>query len=504
MKSKNVSSVIKDSVSNSGLYVLQLMIGIFTVPVFLSTFGEDLYGVYLLSLGLASSLLFLEFGSGRALIRYTAEYLVDKDLSKYQEAIYVCFLLTSFSCVLLPMIFGVVSFFRHSLFHIPESLSYDAKMLFAGSGVYAMAVVVSQFSSGILVGAGIFYRRNLIAFIQVFLKVVIIVAVYYRFIGMFAVLVSETLLVILTILVDLIFIISHRELVSAISFKHRITKGANILRSPAFKYAIQTFYISTIGFFSSNVDKIILAMLLDIKFVTIYTIITKPYIVCKSFLSRIYVIFQHKYVQLLSVNGKSKLLDFIGDLSKISSRIIFFFSCMGIILLPYLFQLWVGDSYNSYVIYAQMLIFGLSVRSASTVFYQGIYAVGETKPLVRIELVLVSINFISSLLLTLVIGMPGVIIGSVIQILLAVPFILRIAKQYFKDLNDTASIISEQYKIYYISFVFGLATLLIVAKLDLSKWPQYVFPILLTLIFVCGYNYKRLCGGRLRKLIKDF
>ena len=424
---------LKDSVSNYFVYGVQLLLGIVAIPVYIQAFGDSLYGVYLLSLGLAASFLFLEFGSGKSILRYTAEYLADGEEDKYGLALKTCTLITAVTSLATAGIFVGFAFLRHKLFNIPPEYDTEAFWLFIGTAIYAFLLLISQLSQSMLKGAGIFYLRNKFVLAELALRGLTIFAVWWWNLSIYFLLGAELVIVTTAMLFDIVVLVQRvpQILRTDLLFARR---QQPILQGEVFQYAKETFFLSVIGFFSQNSDRLIIGFFLDVRFITVYTVITKPYAILKSLLGKFYVIFSPYYIRIMKQGGKDALREFLVKFSAVSNLIIGLCIGAGVILLPTLVRWWLStDAYDPYIIYGQLLLLVYMIRTLAAMFTGALYMTGETKRLIVVEVVSVILNLTVSLLLVNLIGVGGVLIGTFVQLLFSVPYILHISGNWLEE-----------------------------------------------------------------------
>ncbi|NJC26110.1 polysaccharide biosynthesis protein [Neolewinella antarctica] len=413
-----------DAGSNYIVYGLQLLIGLFSIPVYLNAYGEELYGVYLLSIGLASTLMVLEFGSGKALARYVAEFREDNNVEKYGLALKTCGTITIVSSLLIGCIFFILAFGRGYVFNISPKFSDDAFWLLSGAGIYSIILLIGQLSQSMLKGAGVFFRRNVLAVWQLLVQALLLGLVYFYSLSIYGLMVGMILLLLISVLLDLITI--RKEAAYLVRFDLvRNVEEKSIIDGEIWKYAKETFYLSVVNFFTQNSDQLIIAFFLDVKYVTIYTIITKPYNVIKSLISKGAIILLPHYVRINISQGRKVLDKFAREGGRMMGLLLAMVIGPSIVLLPLLIELWLGThQYAEYVVYGQLLLGATILKNIPLMIYQALYFVGETKRLFRIEVIVVSINLTTSLILINTIGVGGVILGTCLQILVSAPLLL--------------------------------------------------------------------------------
>lgn len=435
----NLRQFIKDAGSNYIIYGLQLLLGIITIPIYLKVYGETLYGVYLLSFGLASTLTFLQFGSGESILRFVAEFLSDKDEKKYGLALRTSGIITVFSSVLVFAVFFITAKFQNYIFNIPAEYDTISSLLFIGSGFYGVVFFISRLPNSMLRGASIFYKRNRLVVLELFFRGVITACVYFFRIPIYSVLVGEILLLLIAMLFDLFILRQNANQVLRFDLLKR-DNSVVFYEGEPWLYAKQTFWLALVSFFSQSVDRLIIGLFLDVKLVAVYSIVTKPFNVIKSLLQKVFVIFDPQYIKVLKEQGKQDLLNFLIKSTMTIVIVVIFLVAALIVVLPDLYKIWLRtDKYLEYIIYSNMLLAVLCIRSFSSLFYRALYIIGLTKELIKLNIILVSINLIVGLVVTCFYGFIGVILGTCLQLFLAVFFILNLGKKYFTGNAATLS-----------------------------------------------------------------
>ncbi len=500
---------LKDVVSNYVVYGAQILLSLIAIPVYIGVYGDELYGVYLLSIGLAQSLLFLEFGSGKALLRYVSTYLETKEEGMYGAALRTCVTITVFSSLFVLLLFVLVAYLQELLFDIPEVHSPVSFVLFIGSGVYSMLLIVRQLPLAILRGASVFYQRNAFMVIQVVFRAVLVYLVFQYEIGILCLLIGEIVFILVDVLLDFITLKKYTNglLRGDLLFA---TESKRNSRS-VFTYAKETFLLSAVGFFSQNSDRLIIGLFLPVEFVTIYTVITKPYQVLKSLLSRVYVVLQPHFVKLYSRNKQKELVGFVARSGELFAYLLLPFLLLGIIVFPSFITYWIGsESYQDYYIYGQLLLGVSGCRVLTTMVYQSIYVNGGTKSLFRIELLTVVVNLLVSIIAVQFIGVGGVIVGTCLQLLLVLPLLLPQGMKFF-NLTSARQEFRALYHSYWgLASGYSLAILFSIYYQSLitnSKWVIFsgvlVITIGLTFFYSCVKTKMREAFENVKMVVQD-
>lgn len=434
-----------DTLSNYLFLILRLSIGFFTIPVMLGVYGENLYGVYLLSFGLVGMVSFLDFGSKISLSRFTAEYVEDRNIEKYSSAFRYSFSMHCYGTSIALLILLSLAFLFPYVFNVPPALHDKALVLFLLAVVYAFAVFMQKIPESILEGLHIFHLRNKYRIILIVFDLLMILLVYIFQIDIIYYALINILSLLIGILID-IWLLRRVGQFPKVSFS--FVNPREIRNSVYFKYNRNIFISGLTGVFSQQLDKVVLGFFLDVKYLAIYTVIAKPYLTFKTFYSQIYKVIQ----PILSQESVSTITDGVRMRTISFTRIIIFLFVPFILLstryLPEFIEVWLQtDKYVEYTVWGQILLLSILFKIMSSTIYRAMLYTERTDYVPFIEVSTVAVNIFVSIVLTSKIGIGGVIIGTISQFLL-VAVLVGLKKINLLNLNYTD--------------IFGLNILLIV------------------------------------------
>lgn len=498
-----MNQFLKDAGSNYFVYALQLLTGVLSIPIYLSVYGEILYGVYLLSFGLVSSLVFLQFGSSDSLLRFVAEYRTDQDDYKYALALKTSLLLTLISAFTIFGIFGIFGIFQNVIFTIPQEYSVISSHLFYLSGIYGFIFFIGKLPQAMVKGAGIFYTRNKFVILEIIVRLFFIWIVYYFEIGILWLLFLEMILLLITLSFDIIILAVKEKKLLRFDLV-RNYRHVSIFDSEPWKYSKESFLLALISFFSQNADKLIIGLFLNVKMVTVYTIVTKPFNLFKSLLQKVFVILDPHYVKL-KLKSHHELSHFIVECTMLLIISVSILISALIILLPDLFYLWLGtDEYSQYILYSWILLASLIIRSFYSLFNRALFVIGETKALIRVSIVTVGFNLTAGLICVYYFGFAGVIFGTCIQLILSTYMILSYSLKYFQSESTVVKSINKLLTLFYSGLVLMVIATYLLYKLRLSvdSFSYYTtsFSVYLFFVLLLLYMSRFRISNLLRKL----
>ena len=151
---------IKNTLSNYGIIIVRMLIGIWSLPVYLESFGKEYYGLFLLAFELPQILSFLDMGAAKSILRFTAQYSVDRDIEKYQHSLSVNVTLAFFTSFIVALIILGVGSASPSVYNLNVEQYKISIGLFAVSAVCSFFIFLDFIPQNILSGSNIFHERN--------------------------------------------------------------------------------------------------------------------------------------------------------------------------------------------------------------------------------------------------------------------------------------------------------------------------------------------------------
>lgn len=400
--------------------------GLVAVPVYLHVYGETQYGIFLLAFGLIGSLSFFDFGSGKSLIRYTAEYKKKKDVQAFSESLSNSLILIFAATAIIVCIFFIFGIFANIFFKIPEEHLSTARTVFFISALASALQFLDFIPAYMLQGWGVFHRRNLYQLVIIFFQILIIIWVYVAapslvlFAGMYCILLLSTLIL------DIV-LVNKEKILANVSVRLRLHKS--MYKSDSFSYAKEIFLLSMVGFLSSQADRLILSAITGVASVTIYSIITKPYYVTKNLFANYYSVLQPEFVLASAAEDTSRIRNLLLNSTYIAVAALWILLLCVSVFFNELLTAWIGENvYAEYKIWGCLAMINVCISTVFGSISRYMFVTGKTKTLFQIDVVAASLNTLLSILLTYKFGWYGVVIGTTLQMLIVCFYITRYAK----------------------------------------------------------------------------
>lgn len=249
------------------LIVANTIYGLLITPFILSNVGDSAYGVYKSVASISASLAVMDLGLGATMTRYMARFNATKDKDNAENFIAMVFVQFLVLLVVIAVIGVSILFFLPELYNDTFSASelILAKELL---GILIINMVLRLFENllfGILSGYECFTFSNGFKLINVILKFALILIVLPWIKDIKIVVLSETFIVISTILIFIFYIILRLKI------RPRLKKWDTSLFKDSFRYTVLMFIQSVTIQFNGNVDNILVGALQGASFVTVYS-----------------------------------------------------------------------------------------------------------------------------------------------------------------------------------------------------------------------------------------
>jgi len=436
MKKNLVQHILSSTISNYLFFGFRLLINIAGIPVFMRVFGEEAFSIYLLAFSIPIALSFLDFGASKSLIRYSSEYVLDKDHKKYEQAYSHSVTLNLYAVLVIFLILFSMGFLCTKIFVIEAAYHGLAKYMFLMASLYAIFSFLGFIPVYTLQGFHIFKERNMYQYFGQ-LSVIAVIAIVYFFkidIRLFAI------LMVLSRIIEVgldFFLIHKKKLLEHINYK--LVSFKELFRSEFFIYTKDLFIFSMIAFGSNQVDRLTISIFASASLIAAYVIITKPFFVVRSLFANAYSVFNPLLVEFNRDQNTERLKFVSKRFTQIGFTVLFFGTVMIFLFIKPVLAYWVPSvDYSHYGIWAVLAIVNYCLTAYYGLIFRLFYVTDRTKTLIKIESFTVACNIIVSIALTIIYkDIFGVIIGSTVQMVLAfIIFGFVTRKQFQYNLND--------------------------------------------------------------------
>lgn len=451
------------------------IISFFTLPIFINYFGEGKYAIFILINSFIESLVFFDFGVGTTLGKKTAEYTINRDIEKFT----IYFNWTFWLTLILSAFFGIVVFFAAPLlvqvFKIDPTFFEIGIIGFRIGSFYLLLFAVLRIYQTILEGFEKFIFVNGFKFFQIVSLLVCVFFIFWWELNFYS------YLIILMIGNLFPFVIYAIYFHSKNSVRVKIGKPFfNLFQNDFWQMSRNFFAIQVTSFLFSLADKFIISIIIGASSLVYYTVVTKISYIVRMVNNQTLLVISPLISKARENNDQILISKIIKDGSMFQLLLMLpIITTSGLFLKPFI-RLWIGGDFVNFAYWGviSLLIYVLGPFSGMVqrvLIYGGFEFVVK-----RINYVLILINLLSSIILTYFIGIGGVIIGSIIQTIIAIP----IFKQKAKELLGIDYEMINKYSLigFTISFCAILVFFIFKVEENINSWPTLI--VFGTLFFI--------------------
>lgn len=325
------------------LILVNTVYGLLVTPYILKYVGESAYGVYKSVSSISASLAVMDLGLGTTMTRYMARYYAmgkKEEAENFAGMLFIQLIILAAGVLLVGL--GVLVFlptFYGSTFSTDE-LGLARQLLF----ILVINMVLRMFENllfGILTGYGRFTFSNSLKLINVVLKFALIMLMLPAIKDVKIVVISETILVIATIIIFVVYISSVLHIIP------KVRKWDNVLFKESFGYTALMFIQSVTVQFNGNVDNVLIGAQQGAVFVTVYSMALAIFGMYENLSGSVANIMLPKITkQVVNKNSSRELQDTVERAGRFQFMLLA--AALGgfIILGKDFYRLWLGDAFS--------------------------------------------------------------------------------------------------------------------------------------------------------------
>lgn len=463
IKRKILINSASNFLSRFGINILSF----FTLPVFIKQFGSSQYAIFILINTIVESVVFFDFGIGTSLGKKASEFTINQTQQKFTLYFNWTFWFTLIFSIICS---GILLLFAGSftrLFKVDPQYFDDGVMAFRLAAIYLLLYFVLKIYQTVLEGFEKFVMVNIFRVFQyISLILAVLLALYGHLSFKHFLLISIAGNLLPYICYAIYF---HNRYQMQIRFEIGI-KG--LFTSDFWSMSKNFFVIQITSFLFSMADKFIISFIIGATSVVYYTVVTKISYIVRMVNNQTLLVINpmiakaresNDFVLLGKIVKQGAVYQFILMLPIITTAALF---------LRAFLTLWIGGEYIAYAHWG-VLALVIYLLGPFSGMVQRVLIYGGFEGVVKnLTLKLVILNVVTSIAFTYLLGIGGVIIGSVIQALISIP----VFKQKAKEL------LHMEYKLFnretnisiLISVVFIAVFYLLHIEKRAATWPAFL------------------------------
>lgn len=403
-------TILKNTAANYLLKALQMALGIISVPVLINKTGADGYGILVLAGTLLGYFAFFDLGLSDAITKYVAQYNAvghHKELNRIittSLAVFMAIGLLLCASVLIALEAGAMS-----VFSFPAGLETDAKTVFLLGAILSLLAWPKLCLQGVLRGLEAFVSLNIVIGLGRVLAITI---------AIIAALADATL--------PTIFVALQADVLLSLVVLPFLVRR----KIPGWKPRVRDIRYKTLKFvwmFSGwlmlakiavlleyQLDALVIGAALPVAAITTYTILTYPFRILQQLSGLAAAAVMPAASARHSVGDQASL-----DLLRIKGAKLHnaFLAIMVIVMLlvlePFI-RIWVGPKYLTHLWIAQLACLFQLFWQSNALLGQVYVGVGLARKPGIVAIFTGLSNLILSIILVQIIGVPGVILGTIV------------------------------------------------------------------------------------------
>jgi len=399
------------------------LVSLFSIPYLIRKLGVDAYGVFSLSLIFIGYSALFDFGLGRGIVKYIAEYHVLNNLEKLRKLIRSALLVYLIIGIASSVILGLFTYFLlGKIFHIPTFLAADASTVFYLTSLYLIIRIPQLLFQAISIGYQKIYLLNLLNTIFNTLKILASVAVV-SFAPEPSKVVITNVIIGVVHFVFLYLFVEKQLPPKTIELSYDKESISEVL-----KYSIKSFTADSLGMIITYLDKIIIGIFLPISSLTYYSapfeLTGRLWEFQVSAVATTFPAFSGYH----ATGAKEEFNKLYLELTKFIVIISAFFSSLFCVFSREILTLWVNADFASKAYQALGIIsWGILTSSILSIVAVVFYSIGNINRVIKVNSFCVFFHIIFCIIFITKFGINAVAVSwtatGVIGILLFVPWI---------------------------------------------------------------------------------
>ncbi len=478
------AKILKNSFSTTAGFLFTAIVTFFITPFVVHSLGNELYGIWVLIIGLTGYLGLLDFGMRTSIVKYVSEYHTQKNYGKLNSMGSTAITLFVMIGLLCWSVSVISSFFIKDIFNLTSVDQVNFPQLFFIIGADVFFTFSLMIYQGTLAGFqryDISVRNGLVAFSIRSALIVLLLQFGYSII-------SVSIAVLVANLLGYLLNFKSCKLVCP-----QVSYSFGQFRKDDFHVLWQYSWKSFVTNISDRIiyysDSIIIGIFLRPEHITIYAIASSLIIYVRQLVLSVSGVFVPAVSSAYAAGNQEQIHKIVIDGSKL---ILFVLVPVCVVLLVMgkdFIRLWMGDGYDkSYQILVILLVSQFLVLSQYGVTLV-LYGLAKHEVVAHVNMVIAVSNVILSVILVRYWGLVGVAIGTAVPMCLL--RLIFIPKKVFKVIDMKFKVFFKQVvvPISMVTILYSSIILLLKSGIGSDTWLRFVMSLMLSLMMYCVIFY---------------
>lgn len=459
--------IIKNTISNISLQLINMATVFILMPLVLSYFGRSVFGINAYIISISILFTFLSFAISMSLMKYIPEKLAKKQIVELNELIVSILPVSAFFYFIAGTLIFTFPYYALGWFNIPEDLQSLTKSIMHLVGVFTFLQFPLPIANGILSGLQHFHLNNkimIIPIISTFLAYLIVTT--YNLSLFYYVLVLQ-----LGILLSLFLKIFYS--LRLLPFQLKLLKPKLSTLKEVFGFNLYLIANQISDHLMYTTDKLILQKVSGVISVTNYHIARKTQQMSQSFIS----LPLGAILPSLSEAFASKDKRFIRKMNIEGTLLYTFLIVPPIAVLFILYEpfirLWIGSGFENTILAGKLFLLTIMVACPFKIYMVSLTSKARIKEIGWVKFIYSIINVIMSYILAKKIGLIGVIVPTAFYWFVVYPAVLiyTMKDEKFFSVKDLMKVVYSFTPPFLIINFFIYNSPLI----DIRNWINFIF-----------------------------
>ena len=333
-------SIFKNIFSCWIYYFIQLLVGFFLTPFMVHRLGNELYGVWILTLTMSGYMGILDFGIRGSVVKYVAEFEAKKDFKTLNSVINSSLFIHLIAGLLTIIITLVASNFLSYFFKIRPEFIQDFKLCFIIVGFNLSISLTLSIFGGILEGHK---RVDIVSGIELFSFILQSSTIAFCVLNGYGIVVLALSIFIISIFKHIIRFAAVYRLCGYLKLRLYLVNKKTL--KLIFSYSSLLFIFNSLRGFISSLPNIILGIFLGPIAITFYSIASRLVGYCITFLFTASTIFVPFISSFEASNDIERLSKSFTKGSKYTYMIMLFLVTILLFMGAPFIRLWMGEQF---------------------------------------------------------------------------------------------------------------------------------------------------------------
>lgn len=494
------SNNIRKNIGASYIFtIVQILYNFTIIPIKINSFGEELYGIFVLINSIFACFIMMSQGFGVTIVRYIAHYQTKGMVKKQQQLILISLVCNVISCLLIIIAGIVMKVYINDFFNVSKAYEKEAVAILVALLTQASFVFLFAIFRGIIQGHSRYKVYKLALSISLILKFIIAIVLVYSGASIVAITWFEVAIHVVLLVFVMLYCI--KKLKFRLDFKISIPK--EFLRE-IIRYSLSVNLGVIVNILFWKTDPVLLGRLTDAQTITHYNISSSIVVAYLGLASSFSGVFLPRLSSLVA-SGKSntQINDYFIKISRYLYIIVGFILCAFVMLGKEFIQYWVGVGYNDSFIFSLIIMISLVIPLTQSIGIQILYAKHKHTVYSIIYLVIALLNIVISIVLIKQIGALGAAIGTAVGQILGPVIAMNIYYKKVLGLNIVKFFISVMLKNTLVLLICGCTMLFINHLIPLDNIFIFIIKVMFLLSIYCILLYKIVFTCNERIMVKD-